>query len=65
MNRKAETIRIRYLYRDMILKKRIKLSLEASLKIVGPDCAYHLYSLDSFRDTPVPPKVNAAVNSKQ
>ncbi|KPK00855.1 MAG: hypothetical protein AMK71_07670 [Nitrospira bacterium SG8_35_4] len=48
MNRKAETIRIRYLYRDMILKKRIKLSFEASLKIVGPDCAYHLYALTNI-----------------
>jgi len=53
MNRKGEAIRIRYLYRDMILKKRIKLSLEASVKIVGPDCAYHLYSLTDFKDTPV------------
>jgi hypothetical protein len=52
MNQKAETIRIRYLYRDMVLKKRLRLSFEASLKIVGPDCAYHLYSLDGFRDSP-------------
>jgi hypothetical protein len=52
MNRKAEAIRIRYLYRDLILKKRLKLSFEASLKLVGPDCAYHLYSFAEFRGTP-------------
>jgi len=45
MNRKAESIRIRYLYRTLILRQRIRLPLEASLKIVGPDCAYHLYPL--------------------
>jgi hypothetical protein len=44
MNGKAEAIRVRYLYRDMILRGKMKLSVEAARKIVGPDCAYHLYS---------------------
>jgi hypothetical protein len=45
--RKAEEIRLRALYRDMVLRKGLVLSGEkgrASLmKLVGPDCAYHLY----------------------
>lgn len=45
MNSKAEEIRIRYLYRNLILRGKIRLSLEASRKLVGPDCAYHLYSV--------------------
>jgi len=45
MNCKAEEIRIRYLYRNLILRGKIRLSLEAARKLVGPDCAYHLYSV--------------------
>jgi hypothetical protein len=45
MTNKAEEIRIRYLYRDLVLRKKIRLPLEGALKIVGPDCAYHLYSV--------------------
>lgn len=44
MNRMAEEIRIKYLYRDLILKRKITLPLDAAKKLVGPDCAYHLYS---------------------
>ena len=44
MNEKAEEIRIRYLYRDLVLRKQVRLPLEAAVKIIGPDCAYHLYS---------------------
>ncbi len=44
MKRRAEEIRIRHLYRNLILRKRITLPLEAAMKMVGPDCAYHLYS---------------------
>jgi len=43
MNPKAEQIRIRYLYRSMVLKGKLRLPLDAARKIVGPDCAYHLY----------------------
>lgn len=45
MNKKAEEIRIRYLYRDLLLRKKIRLPLEGAMKIIGPDCAYHLYSV--------------------
>lgn len=44
MNQKAEAIRIRYLYRSLILRRKINVPFEAALKIIGPDCAYHLYS---------------------
>jgi hypothetical protein len=44
-NKKAEEMRLRYLYRNLILRKRLRLPLKAALKIIGPDCAYHLYSI--------------------
>lgn len=48
MNRKAEEIRIRYLYRNLLLRKKIRLPFKAAVEVVGPDCAYHLYPvLDS------------------
>jgi hypothetical protein len=40
----AEAMRVRYLYRALLLKGKIKLPLETACKIMGPDCAYHLYS---------------------
>ena len=43
MNIKAESIRIRYKYRRMILRGEMKIPHEAAVKLVGPDCAYHLY----------------------
>ncbi len=57
MNRKAEEIRIRYLYRDLVLKRKIRLPLEGAVRLVGPDCAYHLYSV-------VEMKKNKNVNRK-
>ncbi len=43
MNPRAEAVRIRYLYRTLILKGRLRLPPEAARALVGPDCAYHLY----------------------
>ncbi len=43
-HRTAEEIRIRQLYRDLILRGKVRLSLEAARGLVGPDCAYHLYT---------------------
>ena len=43
MKPEAESIRIRYKYRRMILRGEIKVSHEAAVKLVGPDCAFHLY----------------------
>ena len=41
---KSEIIRLKYKYRDLILRGKIKLPLQAAKKLIGPDCAYHLYS---------------------
>ena len=45
----SEELRLRYLYRKLILDGKIALSLESAKKIVGPDCAYHLYSVPSLQ----------------
>ncbi len=49
MNSKADEIRIRYLYRSLILRGKVTVSLEAARKLVGPDCAYHLYSVANLK----------------
>ena len=38
-----DEIRLRYLYRTLIIRGRIRVSLESAKRLVGPDCAYHLY----------------------
>jgi hypothetical protein len=43
MNPKAEQIRLRYLYRKIVLSGDVKLSHAAARRLVGPDCAYQLY----------------------
>ncbi|UCH82394.1 MAG: hypothetical protein JSW20_07090 [Nitrospiraceae bacterium] len=48
MSRKSEEIRIRYLYRKMLLRGQLSLPLKFAVKMVGPDCAYHLYSHAGF-----------------
>ena len=45
MNKSGEEIRLRYQYRNLILSGKIRLSLESARRLVGPDCAYHLYSV--------------------
>jgi hypothetical protein len=46
MNREEaqESMRIRYKYRELILKKKIRLPLSKAARLIGPDCAYHLYA---------------------
>jgi hypothetical protein len=44
MNPKADQIRIRYLYRRFILDGDARISSLSAQRLVGPDCAYHLYS---------------------
>jgi hypothetical protein len=39
----AEEARLRYLYRQLILRGKLRLPRHAAVKLVGPDCAYHLY----------------------
>ncbi len=39
----AESARIRYAYRRKILHKELDMPIEEARKLIGPDCAYHLY----------------------
>jgi hypothetical protein len=39
-----EEIRLRYLYRTAILRGRVRVTLDAARRLVGPDCAFHLYA---------------------
>ncbi len=41
---RAEEIRLRYLYRSMIQSGKIRLPLRSAVGLIGPDCAFHLYS---------------------
>jgi hypothetical protein len=43
MKPEAEKIRIRYLYRRKILNGELNVSHSTAKRMVGPDCAYHLY----------------------
>jgi hypothetical protein len=45
----SEEIRLRYLYRKLILEGKVALSFESAKKIIGPDCAYHLYSAPGLK----------------
>jgi hypothetical protein len=49
MNDISEELRLRYLYRKLILDGKITLSLESAKKIIGPDCAYHLYAVPDLK----------------
>ncbi len=44
MSDTSEEIRLRYLYRNLVLQGKARISLESAKRLVGPDCAYHLYS---------------------
>jgi hypothetical protein len=48
MTMQSEEIRLRYLYRRLIVEGKAKISFEAARMLVGPDCAYHLYSVVSI-----------------
>ncbi|MBF0319775.1 MAG: hypothetical protein HQL01_08235 [Nitrospirae bacterium] len=41
---KAEQMRIKYKYRTMIIKGKVWIHYKGALRLVGPDCAFHLYS---------------------
>ncbi len=36
-------LRLKYKYRNLILRGKIKLPPSGAKKLIGPDCAYHLY----------------------
>jgi hypothetical protein len=44
MGNLPEEIRLRYLYRNLILRGKVRLTLECARKLIGPDCAFHLYA---------------------
>ncbi len=50
----AERIRLRYLYRRLILSGEVKVSSQTARRIVGPDCAYHLYGKHGIMKGKVP-----------
>lgn len=51
MSEKSEEIRIKYKYKELILKRKLKTDIESAKSIVGPDTAYHLYQqLKSDKD---------------
>ena len=52
MNDKADDIRRRYHYRRLILTGKVKLSRTQAVRLVGPDCAFHLYRAESGRYKP-------------
>ena len=43
MSVRLEALRILSRYRRMVLLGQAKLPLDAARRLVGPDCAYHLY----------------------
>ena len=40
----ADEVRLRYKYRKLVTNGGIKLPIRLAKKLVGPDCAYQLYS---------------------
>lgn len=42
-SQKAELIRKQYQYRRLILTNKVTLPRQAAARLIGPDCAYHLY----------------------
>lgn len=44
MGHSPEEIRLRYLYRGLVLRGKVRLPMDAARNLVGPDCAFHLYA---------------------
>jgi hypothetical protein len=40
----AQDIRLRFLYRGMVLRGKACISLDAARRLIGPDCAFRLYA---------------------
>lgn len=45
----AQILRKKYQYRSLVLQGRAALPREGAVRLVGPDCAYHLYRTHSGR----------------
>ncbi len=53
----AEIARLKYKYRRLILERKAFLPPEEAVKLVGPDCAYHLdFTVSGRRGAGRPPK---------
>jgi len=65
MKPEAERIRIRYLYRRMILSGEIEVHRHTARRLIGPDCAYHLYGrLTEHKDQRPSPSAKASGDKK-
>jgi len=49
---KSEIIRKKYKYRRLIMSGKIKLPHREAVQLLGPDCAYHLYSVSDLKKKP-------------
>jgi len=38
-----EAVRKKYFYRRMIMNESVKMPARLAMKLMGPDCAFHLY----------------------
>jgi hypothetical protein len=56
-----EAIRILSRYKRMVLLGQARLPIEAARRLIGPDCAYHLY----FRATPPRPARTGSTQARQ
>lgn len=45
----AEVLRKRYRYRELILSGKLVLPYNRAAQLLGPDCLYHLYSLQDSK----------------
>ncbi len=52
---RAEEVRLRYLYRRLVVTGALQLPPDAAAALVGPDCAYQLYRRWSLPVKPGPP----------
>lgn len=43
-SRKAEEMRLKYQYRRLVQSGQTRLSHQTAARLIGPDCAYHLYA---------------------
>ena len=41
----AELTRLKYKYRRLVMEGKLKLPPRQAALLIGPDCAYHLYSV--------------------
>lgn len=49
----AEVMRIKYKYRRLLMNGTIKLAHRNAARLIGPDCAYHLYATHKSDNEPI------------